>query len=345
MLWTLVLECEGEAVVAAAIDFLISVHLSLGDDVKESTVQVLKAFVSRCMSIVQEAQGKDSRRCERVVQVLQSFVQATEVKGTAGVLPHGALLGGEALAPLKIRNRTTPAGGEMLVQVHSHNTLWDLRCQVAAALELAPRHLSLFLGTTGGSAGTELKDTDNGKSVVALGLTGGEALTAQLRTVTEQVPNAPLVDQAGELTPAAERIFAGWYARFCDATGAFTKDSAARFIQACCGDLPAPTDQRITGLFQTYDGDGDGKIQKAEFLAFYKTASRGEKAGTVRENLRAFNVRPDLKKMCEAPDEDAPNAEALPRFFIPRDQGHFDTLMGLLEVDDEALAVAAWELI
>lgn len=49
--------------------------------------------------------------------------------------------------------------------------------------------------------------------------------------------------------------------------------------------------------------------------------------------------------MCEAPDESAPNAEQLPRSFIPRDQGHFDTLIGLLEVGDEALAVAAWELI
>lgn len=141
MLWTLVLECEGDNVVASAIDFLISVHLSLNDDLKGSTEQVLKALVSHCMGIIQEAQGKDSRRCERVVQVLQSLVQATEVKGTAGVQPHGALLGGEALDPLRIRNRTTPAGGEMIVQAYSHNTLWDLRCQVAAAVELAPRHL------------------------------------------------------------------------------------------------------------------------------------------------------------------------------------------------------------
>lgn len=141
MLWTLVLECEGGSVVTSAIDFLVAVHLSLKDDLEDSKGQVLRAFVSRCMSIIQEAKGKDSKRCERVVQVLQSFVQATEVKGTAGVLPHGALLGGEALDPLRVRNRTTPAGGEMIVQVHSHNTLWDLRCQVAAAVELAPRHL------------------------------------------------------------------------------------------------------------------------------------------------------------------------------------------------------------
>jgi hypothetical protein len=207
---------------------------------------------------------------------------------------------GETLEPLRIKNRATLTGGEMIVQVHSHSSLWDLRVQVAASVELAPRHLQLLLGN--GTSGTELAEADNGKALTELGIRGGELLTCQRGSVDENIPAAALVDQAGELTPAAARIFGGWYARFCDATGAFTKESAARFIQACCGDLPPPTDQRISTLFQQYDGDSDGKIERAEFLTFYKTCSRGEKAGTVRENLRAFNVRPDLTKMCEAGD-------------------------------------------
>jgi hypothetical protein len=123
------------------------------------------------MAILQEEKGKDNQRCVRVVEVLKGLVHATEVRGTAGVQPHGALLSGEALEPLRIRNRATLTGGELIVQVHSHNSLWDLRSQVAAAVELAPRHLQLFLGA--GSAGTELRDADNGKSISALGLTGG----------------------------------------------------------------------------------------------------------------------------------------------------------------------------
>lgn len=75
-----------------------------------------------------------------------------------------------------------------------------------------------------------MKDMENGKSLAALGFTGGEALTASKRPITEQIPNAPLVDMHGKLLPAAQRIFTEWYRRFCDSTGAFTKESAARFI-------------------------------------------------------------------------------------------------------------------
>lgn len=180
------------------------------------------------MSILDAEKGKDHLRCMRVVEVLKKLVHSTEVKGTAGVMPHGALLSGETLEPLKIRNRATLTGGEMIVQVHSHNSLWDLRSAVAAAVDLAPRHLQLFRGSS--TAGTELIESDNGKSVVELGLSGGETLCCQRRNIDENVTNAALVDQSGELTPEAQRIFTGWYKRFCDSTGAFTKDSAAKFI-------------------------------------------------------------------------------------------------------------------
>lgn len=179
----------------------------------------------------------------------------------------------------------------------------------------------------------------------ALGLAGGETLTAQKLSEDEQIPQAPLIGSDGELTPAARRIFSEWYDRFCDANGDFTKEGAARFIQACCGDLPAVNDNRITGLFQAYDADGDGKMQKEEFLVFYTTCSRGEKATTVRENLRAFNVRPDLKKLSEVEDEATAVVEELPRYFIPRHQDHFDQLMSLLDGKDKELAEQAWELI
>lgn len=86
-------------------------------------------------------------------------------------------------------------------------------------------------------------------------------------------------------------------------------------------------------------------MQLSEFLIFYTTCSRGEKATTVRENLKAFNVRPDLKKLSEVEDEATAIVEELPRYFIPRAQGDFDQLMSLLDGDDEEVAEKAWDFI
>lgn len=343
MLWTLVLGCEMPDVVPRVIDFLIKVHLSLSDELKSSRLSVLQGLIDRCMTILRSEEGQDPKCSVRVVAILKTLVHETEVAGTRGVLAHGALQRGEPLDPLVVRTRAGLKGGDALLLVFSNTSLWDLRKEVAKVLALAPRYLQLTLGT--GNSAKVLGDVDNGKTMKALGLTGGETLTAQKLSVDEHVPNAPLIGPDGELTPAARRIFSEWYDMFCDSEGAFTKESAAHFIQAACGDLPAANDSRIAGLFQAYDTDGDGKLQREEWLTFYRTSSRGEKASTVRENLAAFNVRPDLKKLSEVEDEATASPEELPRYFMPRNQQHFDLLMSLLDGGDSSVAEAAWELI
>lgn len=91
MLWTLVLESQGDTVAPQAIDFLIKVHLSLSHDLKPQRTEILQAFVSRCMQILTEEKSRDHQKCTRVINILKRLIHATEVKGTAGVQPHGAL--------------------------------------------------------------------------------------------------------------------------------------------------------------------------------------------------------------------------------------------------------------
>ena len=147
MLWTLVLGCEQALVVPRVIDFLIKVHLQLCEDLKSQRLAVLRALIDRCMAILSREAGKDTRKSVRVLEILKTLVHVTEVNGTGDVLAHGALLRGEPLEALRIRNRATLTGGELVVQVNSNNSLWDLRKEVARALDLAPRQLQLSLGT------------------------------------------------------------------------------------------------------------------------------------------------------------------------------------------------------
>lgn len=342
MVWTLGLHCEREDVAPRVINFLIKAHLSLGEALRASRPEVLKSLIHRCMSILRSEDGKDPRLARRVIDILKNLVHETEVRGTGDVLPHGALQKGEALAPLSVHNKATMKGGELLVQVHSNATLWDLKKQVASVLDLAPRFVQISRGW--GANLTELKEIDNGKTMRALGIKGGETLTTQKLAPEVQVPTAALTGPTGELTPAAKRVFEAWYDMFC-IDGQFTKQSAAHFIEGCCGDLPAPTDTRIAGLFQTYDREGDGVIRKAAFLSFYTSCSRSEKATTVRENLKAFDVRPDLLRWSEVEEEATPDAGEMPRHFISKDNETFELLMQLLDGKDRQVAEEAWELV
>jgi hypothetical protein len=103
-------------VVPRVIDFLIKVHLSLGDELRPQRLEVLQELTSKCMSILQSEEGKDPATSVRVIEILKTLVHVTEVRGTGEVLAHGALLSGEPLEPLRIRNRgVTLAGGELIV--------------------------------------------------------------------------------------------------------------------------------------------------------------------------------------------------------------------------------------
>jgi Ca2+-binding EF-hand superfamily protein len=85
---------------------------------------------------------------------------------------------------------------------------------------------------------------------------------------------------------------------YSDDSGSMTRETCALFIKGCTGEHPAVTDDRISNLFKSYDVNNDGKIERQEFLIFYETAARS-KPETVRENLRAHNIRNDLKKLSE----------------------------------------------
>lgn len=109
-----------------------------------------------------------------------------------------------------------------------------------------------------------------------------------------------------------------------------TPETCALFIKGCTGEHPSLSDDRITKMFEAYDKNSDGFIERSEFLTFYELACRS-KGDTVRENLRHHNIRPDLKKLSEIKDVESFEAQDMPRYKISKNQDHFNLLMGLLD--------------
>lgn len=91
------------------------------------------------------------------------------------------------------------------MRVFSNTTLWELKKTLAETLDYNARYLRVSLGAAGQLS--DFKDADNGKTMKALGLTGGELLTASKATPDDFIAQAPLVDAAGELTAPAKRVF------------------------------------------------------------------------------------------------------------------------------------------
>jgi hypothetical protein len=122
-----------------------------------------------------------------------------------------------------------------------------------------------------------------------------------------------------------------------------SRETCALFIKGCTGEQPGPNDDRVNNLFKNYDPNNDGKIEREDFMMFYESASKN-KPDTVRDNMRAHNIRPDLKKLSEVEEVSSYSKDDMPRYKISKNQQHFDLLISILDRKDSS-SKAAWDLI
>ena len=59
--------------------------------------------------------------------------------------------------------------------------------------------------------------------------------------------------------------------------------------------MPDPEDSRITQVFDTYDKDKNGYLEREGFINFYVNCTKTSKKSIVWDNLNAMGVRNDLK--------------------------------------------------
>lgn len=181
------------------------------------------------MQILRES--KEESTIIRVIEIIKNIVFETEKKGTGDVKPHNALLKGELLENITIRNRTSNKTKNILMKIYSNATIWEFKKEVSKSLDLAPQYLKLEI-----SGGRVIKDVENGKTLAQLGFQSNDFVTAHKVTVEEEIPNAPLLGTDGKLSEKANQIFNEWFDMYSDESGAMTNVTCALFIKGCTGE-------------------------------------------------------------------------------------------------------------
>lgn len=97
-----------------------------------------------------------------MLDIIKHIIYETEKKGTGDVKPHNALLKGELLENIIIRNKASPKKLSILIKIYSNSTVWEFKKEVARLLDLAPKYLKLEISTKNNRV---IKDLENGKTL------------------------------------------------------------------------------------------------------------------------------------------------------------------------------------
>jgi hypothetical protein len=90
------------------------------------------------------------------------------------VKPHNALLKGELLENITIKNKASTKGKSLLLKIYSNATVWEFKKEVSRLLDLAPKYLKLEIGV----GNRVVKETEHGKTLAQLGLQSGDFVSA-----------------------------------------------------------------------------------------------------------------------------------------------------------------------
>jgi hypothetical protein len=161
--------------------------------------------------------------------------------------------------------------------------------------------------------------------------------------IDEDIQLEPILDAEQKFSPKALAIFTEWFDCYSNYDDLMSKDSCGIFIRGVTSEPPKINDDRVNNLFNSYDKNKDGFIEREEFMEFYRSASTG-RDGTVRENLRHHNIRNDLKKLIDVEETMDYSAEEMPRYRLSSSLDNFNKIMDLLSRKDDA-SQSAWDLI
>ena len=333
LLWKIVMDAVDSEVVARCAPFLISLYLKLGPSLLGSLAEIRAGFISHCFDNLTIAkQEKNVTHMRRVLHLLQSMLNATEVSGTGSIPSHRQLSRGATVTVTATNNTGVSDTPPLLtLSTHANASLWELRELLARQLRLRVDQVLVRAARGGSSSLSDIPDADNWKTLDELGLGKVAVITVMKRSPAP--PNkVPLLTPDNKLTPKAEAVFRALFKQWAGRTGRMSCHDLAAFMTEAVGSPIYYYDSQVTTLLTHY-GRLDRCIGVDDFLDYYQRASL-EKPATVWNNLKMLRYRDDLLTESEAARLPAAVTvnEQLPRNIIAAHPEFYDVLFDILSV-------------
>lgn len=275
------------------IETLHILYTNVKNDINQTPQKLLK----KCILLIQHQVTSSISNEEKYnvivkcFKILRLMIEESEKKGTARVKSHTGLLK-KKVVTLKILD-STEKQSEFFIKVYGNTTMWDLKEILAKKASVCVDFIKITLPKN-----LELEDTDHGRTIIDIGLNDFDSLKITRNTLDSLIPMAEICVN-GQVVPECVKIFNDWYDTY-STEGKMTREDCARFVKAVTNSREdiGVEDQRIRGLFETYDKNKDGLLEREEFVGFYLECSlKPEKKRVVWDNLKTMGIRNDLKRV------------------------------------------------
>lgn len=177
-----------EKVVEKSVEFLIQIYMSIDEGLLDERTQIVQHLITKCITLLKEP-SITSHQVIRLVMILRSIIQESEKKGANDVQPHNAILKGECLDRIIIKNQTKANHPNLVVRVLTSATVWEFVDKVSRMLDLAPHYVQFKR-----SDGSLIKETDYGKTLREISFKNYDIVTVKKLDFEDEVVPAAVID-------------------------------------------------------------------------------------------------------------------------------------------------------
>ena len=325
-LWKIIFQSKSPLIMSNGIELLHSLFtfcLINGEHIDNTSL-----LIKLCIDEIKKKSG-----IIKSVKLLKKIIEESEKHGTADVISHIALLRRytvtiKVTALLGFNNPNQ----NFELKLPSNTTIYSLKKSISSLVDY---HFDFIkFEVKNGNEMTEIKINDNGKTLYTMNFPSYIEMTLTPNGLEKTIPCKEIcVDH--EPTEEVVKVFNQWFDMF-SINNQMNLEKCAAMVKAVTNSRAdvSVDDSRVVELFNQRDHNRDGLIEREDFVSFY-TEATVSKPKLVYENLRAMNVRNDLKMMKDPYYDENANKEVMPRYTLGHNDEYFNVLFDMISKEND----------